>query len=107
MAVVLFPGVEIIDFSGPWKIFGAAGMDVFSVAASDSIPPAGMGLKIKPDYSFANAPMPDIILVPGGNVDPSDTIVVNWIRKTSRQSAHTMSVCTGAFYLLPAVCWIT
>ncbi len=99
VAVVLFPGVEIIDFSGPWEVFGAAGMDVFSVAASDSILPAGMGLKIKPDYSFANAPTPDIILVPGGNVDPSDTVVVNWIRKTSRQSSHTMSVCTGAFLL--------
>lgn len=34
VAVLLFPGVEIIDFSGPWEVFGAAGMDVYSVAAS-------------------------------------------------------------------------
>jgi putative intracellular protease/amidase len=99
VAVVLFPGVEIIDFSGPWEVFGAAGMEVYSVAASDSILSAGMGLKIKPDYSFANAPVPDIILVPGGNVDPSDTTVVNWVVRTHQKSAHTMSVCTGAFYL--------
>lgn len=99
VAVVLFPGVEIIDFAGPWEVFGAAGMDVYSVAASDSILSAGMGLKIKPNYTFATAPTPDIILVPGGNVNPSDTVVVNWIVETSRKSAHTMSVCTGAFYL--------
>lgn len=99
VAVVLFPGVEIIDFSGPWEVFGAAGMEVFSVAASDSLLTATMGLKIKPDYDFAHAPIPDIILVPGGGVDPSDTTVVNWIARASQKSAHTMSVCTGAFLL--------
>lgn len=99
VAVVLFPGVEIIDFSGPWEVFGAAGMEVFSVAASDSIITAGMGLKLKPNYAFANAPTPDIILVPGGRVDASDTVIVNWIAQTSKNAEHTMSVCTGAFFL--------
>ncbi len=99
VAVLLFPGVEIIDFSGPWEVFGAAGMEVFSVAASDTMLTTGMGLKIKPDYSFANAPVPDIILIPGGSVDPSDMVVVNWITQTSQKAAHTMSVCTGAFLL--------
>lgn len=99
VAVVLFPGVEIIDFSGPWEVFGAAGMKVFSVAASDSMCTASMGLTIKPDFTFANAPQPDIILVPGGSVDPADTPVVNWIARTSLKTAHTMSVCTGAFLL--------
>lgn len=99
VAVVLFPYVEIIDFSGPWEVFGAAGMDVFSVAASDNLLTTSMGLKIKPDYTFETAPLPDIILVPGGAVDPSDTAVVNWIVRTSLKSDHTMSVCTGAFLL--------
>jgi len=40
-----------------------------------------------------------VCLVPGGSVDPSDTAVVNWIARTSQKSAHTMSVCTGAFLL--------
>ena len=99
VAVVLFPGVEIIDFSGPWEVFGAAGMQVYSVAANDAVVAAEMGLKIKPDYTFANAPVPDIILVPGGNVDISDSLVVNWISTMSKNATHTMSVCTGAFYL--------
>lgn len=99
VAIVLFPGVEIIDFTGPWEVFGAAGMKVFTIAANDSLVHAGMGMKLKPDYAFSNAPMPDIILVPGGNVDPSDTAVVNWIKRTSDSAEHTMSVCTGAFFL--------
>lgn len=99
VAVLLFPGVEIIDFSGPWEVFGAAGMEVFSVASSDTLLTASMGLTIKPDFTFTDAPQPDIILVPGGAVNPSDTAVVNWIVRSSRKSAHTMSVCTGAFFL--------
>lgn len=99
VAVLLFPGVEIIDFAGPWEVFGAAGMNVFSVAANDELISAGMNMKIKPDYNFSNAPRPDILLVPGGNVKISDTATVNWIKKVSRKTEYTMSVCTGAFYL--------
>ena len=99
VAVLFFPGVEIIDFSGPWEVFGAAGMEVYAVAASDSIVQTNMGLKLKPDYSFSNAPVPDVILVPGGRVDISDTASINWIVKMSKTAEHTMSVCTGAFYL--------
>lgn len=99
VAVLLFQGVEIIDFAGPWEVFGAAGMDVFSVANSDDIITTSMSLKLKPDYTFQNAPNPDIILVPGGNVDPSDIGTVNWITAMNTKTEHTMSVCTGAFYL--------
>ena len=99
VAVLLFPGVEIIDFSGPWEVFAAAGMDVYSVASSTSVVATSMGLKLKPDYSYVDAPMPDILLVPGGNVNPADTAAVNWISRVDKKSKHTMSVCTGAFYL--------
>lgn len=99
VAVVLFPGVEIIDFSGPWEVFGAAGMNVFSVAASDTVIATSMGLQLKPDYSFSNAPAADIIVVPGGNVDVGDTTTVQWIKSMNSKTEHTMSVCTGSFYL--------
>lgn len=99
VAVLLFPGVEIIDFSGPWEVFAAAGMDVFSVAKKPEVLSTSMGLKLKPDYTYADAPMPDILLVPGGNVNPRDTATVNWITRISKKNEHTLSVCTGAFYL--------
>ena len=99
VAVLLFPGVEIIDFSGPWEVLAASGMTVFSVATSDTVVQTSMGLKLKPDYTFNNVPEPDIILVPGGNVNRNDTVTVQWIKNMSRKTEHTMSVCTGAFYL--------
>jgi hypothetical protein len=33
VAILLFNGVEIIDYSGPWEVFGASGFAVHTVAA--------------------------------------------------------------------------
>ncbi len=96
---LIYNGVEIIDFAGPWEVFGAAGMQVYSVAADDSIITTSMGLKISPDYTYKNAPVPDIILVPGGNVNIDDSLAMNWLTEMHTHTEHTMSVCTGAFYL--------
>lgn len=99
VAVLLYNGVEIIDFAGPWEVFGAAGMNVYSVTSEDSTILTSMGLKVKPDYTFQNAPIPDIILVPGGEVNPDDSLAMNWLVDMNSKVEHTMSVCTGAFYL--------
>lgn len=99
VAVLLFDGVEIIDFAGPWEVFGSAGMKVYSVAAKDSVISTSMGLKLHPDYNYNNAPTPDILLIPGGNINIDDSTTLNWIRLTNKGTEHTMSVCTGAFYL--------
>lgn len=99
VAVLLFQDVEIIDFAGPWEVLGASGMQVFSVAKNDSMIHTGMGMQIKPDYTFENCPTPDILLIPGGYVDAKDTTVVNWIKRMDKVSDYTFSVCTGAYYL--------
>ncbi|UTA69044.1 DJ-1/PfpI family protein [Emticicia sp. 21SJ11W-3] len=99
VAVLIFPGVEIIDFTGPWEVLAAAGMQVYSVSVSEATVATSMGLKIKPDYTFENAPAPDIVLIPGGNVRPADKTVTDWILKMNEKSEHLLSVCNGAFYL--------
>lgn len=99
VAILIFPGVEIIDFTGPWEVLAAAGMQVYSVSVSDLTVETSMGLKIKPDYTLENAPAPDIVLVPGGNVNISNKTITDWILKMSNKSEHIMSVCNGAFYL--------
>ncbi|GAB3522041.1 hypothetical protein GCM10027442_46630 [Emticicia fontis] len=99
VAVIIFSGVEIIDFTGPWEVLAAAGMQVYSVSVNDATVATSMGLKIKPDYTFENAPAPDIVLIPGGNLNPSEKTITDWILKMSKQTEHLMSVCNGAFYL--------
>jgi transcriptional regulator GlxA family with amidase domain len=106
VAVFIHEGVELLDFSGPGEVFASAGrsqaFNVYTVAASpDEITSQGF-VTIKPQYTFANCPPPDIIVLPGGRTDVplSNSKVIEWIRKSSERTEILMSVCTGAFLLV-------
>jgi putative intracellular protease/amidase len=105
VAILIFPGVQIIDYTGPYEVLGQAGYEVFTVAASTDPLVTNMGMTVTPAYSFENAPTPDVIVLPGGNVD--DEIAgthpaIRWILKTSANTEFTLSVCNGAFWLANA-----
>ena len=104
VAILVFDGVEIIDFAGPYEVFGAAGFDVYTVAATKAPVVTSMGLKVVPAYSFADVPAPDIVVVPGGSVKQvrSDPAVLKWVSNQATRAPHTMSVCNGAFTLASA-----
>ena len=99
-AILLFNGVEDIDYAGPVETFHGL-IQVFTVAASTSPIRTMMGIKVTPDYSLEDAPPADILLIPGGSVfaTQEDQRVLNWIRQRSRQTEYVMSVCNGAFIL--------
>ena len=99
-AILLFPGVQIIDFTGPYEVLGQSNFDVFTVA-EDSVLTTNMGMKIKPNYTFVNCPDADVFVIPGGNVTPSrkNPKVVNWVKEYSNKTDIVMSVCTGALLL--------
>ena len=52
VSILLFDNVEIIDFAGPWEVFGGAGYKVFTV--SEKIDPVNTvyGQKVIADYTF-------------------------------------------------------
>jgi YHS domain-containing protein len=54
-------------------------------------------MKIVPDYNFENAPAPKVIVIPAQS-KPSEA-TLEWIRKSTKITDVTMSVCTGAFVL--------
>jgi putative intracellular protease/amidase len=105
VAILIFPGVQIVDYTGPYEVLGQAGYDVFTVAASTDPIVTNMGMTVTPAYSFQNAPAPDIIVLPGGAVadeiaktDPT----IRWILAASPKAEYTLSVCNGAFWLANA-----
>src|SRR5437879_11558699 len=55
------------------------------------------GMQIVPDYTIQNAPPPKVIVIPAQS-EPSPA-VLEWIRKSTKNTDVTMSVCTGAFVL--------
>jgi transcriptional regulator GlxA family with amidase domain len=109
VAIVIYDAVEILDFAGPTQVFAAAGngkddqsaFKVFTVGKANAPLMSHGVLKIVPEYSFENAPLPDILVLPGGNSDVviQDKKAMDWIARATAKSEITMSVCTGAFIL--------
>jgi transcriptional regulator GlxA family with amidase domain len=111
VAIVLYEGVEVLDFAGPAEVFAAAGnfgavgdhpaFRVYTVATSKA-PLTSQGfLKVIPDFTIKDAPPPDIIVVPGGNSGTltNDAHFMAWATKAFAGAEVSMSVCTGAFVL--------
>ena len=105
VAFVVSDGAVIIDFCGPWEVFRDvnilgrrdAPFRLYTVSDSTSPIRAGGGMKIIPDYTFDNAPAPKVIVIPAQS-KPSEAML-EWIRRSSKNTDVTMSVCTGAFVL--------
>jgi putative intracellular protease/amidase/YHS domain-containing protein len=107
VAFVISEGAVVIDFAGPWELFGAAMPTVdgkmempfkpYMVAETAAPVMAGGGMQLVPNYTFDNAPAPKIIVIPA-QTDGSSAMI-EWIRHASRTADLTMSICTGAFVL--------
>lgn len=120
VAILLFDEIEVLDFAGPFEVFGIAGkrsgpapFQVFTVAERGPVY-ARNGLCITPTYRLNDHPPADIILVPGGGGYQSDgtpfgsrremdnPAVLNWVRRTAETAELVLSVCTGALILAKA-----
>lgn len=119
-AILLFDGVEVLDFAGPYEVFSRTRLEpgmasrrtdesapflAFTVARSrDSIAATG-GLRVLPDHRFEDAPLIDILVVPGGfgtHALLEDSATIRWIQDVAGRATHVASVCTGALVLARA-----
>jgi transcriptional regulator GlxA family with amidase domain len=106
VAILVFQGMELLDFAGPGEVFAAAGprFKVYTVAASTE-PIVSQGfVKIVPEYSIQDCPKPDLLVIPGGATTTTvqNPDVIAWVKRVSDENELTMSVCTGAYILAKA-----
>jgi transcriptional regulator GlxA family with amidase domain len=103
-AVVLFDGVEELDFAGPYEVFAAVA-NLFTVAPTLEVR-GHHGLRVRADHTFESAPQPDLLIVPGGPIthrDPAATAQVEvYVKRAEPTVRMLLSVCTGAFILARA-----
>ena len=105
VAFLVSEGAVIIDFCGPWEVFQDVSISgrkdapfrLYTVAETTTPIRASGGMKIIPDYAFHTAPAPKVIVIPAQNGGSEATL--EWIRKSTKSTDVTMSVCTGAFLL--------
>jgi len=111
VAILIFDGVEVLDFAGPTDVFthardanGKPAFKLYAVAKSmDPITSQGF-VKITPNYTIANCPKPDILVIPGGGTGgvTRDEATMKWIKDSGAKSECVISVCTGAFIMQAA-----
>ena len=100
-AILLFDGVQIIDYTGPFEVLGY-GFDVITVAPDTGMITTNMGMKVLPGYSIRNCPKVDVLVLPGGYAAFTaldNRELINWFRQQYDQTEILLSVCNGAFFL--------
>ncbi len=100
-AILIFEGVQIIDYSGPYEVFGQAGFDTFTVAKTTAPITTAMGMRVTPNYDLKSCPQPNVLVIPGGGVTETqnDAEIIKWIQEQAAGAEHVLSVCNGAFIL--------
>ncbi len=82
------------------------GIEVFLVSPDGAPVRSFEGLRITPDYSFANAPEIDVLVVPSAehsmDSDLGNDALIRWVRETGKKAHYVMSLCDGAFVLAKA-----
>jgi transcriptional regulator GlxA family with amidase domain len=105
IGIVLFPDVEVLDFAGPWEVFGmlAPRANATVLAVAETLEPvrSAQALNFLPDVTLAECPQLDILVIPGGAGTRGDRIapVVDFVRRQAPAAEVVSSVCTGAFVL--------
>ncbi len=119
-AILVFDGVEVLDFAGPFEVFSrtrlvpgpesrrtddSAPFRVFTVAPEKREVVATGGLRVSASFTYEDAPPVDLLVVPGGMgtrqlVEHAPTL--DFIRRAAADAELVTSVCTGAVLLARA-----
>lgn len=118
VSILFFDEVEVLDACGPFEAFSVAvrvarradpaaepPFEVSTVAVGTSTTVLARGaLPITTQYTLADAPEADLIIVPGGVTAAveSDDSLIAWLRSRRATTPTIASVCTGALVLATA-----
>ena len=109
---LVIDGVYNTELTAPYDIFQHTifhvqpGMRVFTVAPGRAAVTTFEGLRLLPDFSFADAPPIDVLVVPSAehnmDSDLEDERLIGWVRRTGVRARFVVSLCDGAFVLAQA-----
>ncbi|MEO8084484.1 MAG: DJ-1/PfpI family protein, partial [Ardenticatenales bacterium] len=106
VGILLLDKPFITEFAGPLDVYHhvpADKMNVFVVSDTDKEQTTYEGLPFHANYTIANAPHVDVLVVPSGggslSDDPKNGPVIDWIKSTAKDAQYVTSHCEGAFLL--------
>lgn len=100
IGALIYDGIDQIDLTGPFEVLSRLPDATFRLYGIDARPACDIGgLRILPDAAISEAPMLDVLHVPGGFGQQSlmeNVAVLEWIRRQAGSARNVLSVCTGA-----------
>ena len=112
VGIFVFPGVEELDFAGPWEVLRAwerlqpdDGQHVALLAQHDGPVDCVLGLRVTPQLTWATSPPLDVLVYPGGQgtvAQLGDETIRGWVRGLAAAGTLMTSVCTGALVFADA-----
>jgi len=103
IGALIFPGVDQIDFTGPFEVFSRIPGATYHVIAKDRKPIRDRcDLILTPEKTYSKISRLDLLHVPGGPgqealMDDEETL--SFIREQAANTNYIFSVCTGALIL--------
>ncbi|MCB9897069.1 MAG: DJ-1/PfpI family protein [Planctomycetes bacterium] len=103
VAILLYDGVELLDFAGPGEVFSSLPRTRVVTVSERPGALSSMGfVEIVPEFTPVTCPAPEIIVVPGGGVPTPGPELVAWLHACVERGGVVMSVCNGALVLARA-----
>ena len=112
IAIAVFPGVEELDFAGPWEVLSAwsrmapgDGVQVVTVADAPEPILCAKGLTVVPERTWQDVGTVDVLVLPGGRGSRDlmeDPPFLDRMRDMAAAGSLMTSVCTGALVFAAA-----
>ena len=106
VGILIFEDMTMLDGYAPLQMLAfVEQFNTFTFAREKQPLRSDCGAMLTPDYSFADCPPIDILIVPGGgNVLPqmTDPVTQDFLKKAGAAAKYVTSVCTGAMILAEA-----
>ena len=104
LGAIIFNNFELLDLFGPLEMFGQLKeeIEIILISETEATVKSTQGPKIISDFTFANCPKIDILLIPGGlgtRTEINNNQLINFIKQKSKEASYVATVCTGTALL--------
>lgn len=103
IGILVFPDVQQLDLTGPYEIFASVPDTKVHLLWKELGPvPSATGLPLTATATFADCPLLDVLVVPGGrgvNALFEDEAVIAFLRFQAAHVRFLTAVCTGSLVL--------
>jgi len=102
VAILIWDGAELIEFTGPAQIFEfTPGFECVTVGPSRKAIRSYF-VSIIPEYTYDDCPQPDVVVIPAGVPMMRNEALNAWLKRVVPKAQSVLTVCNGSLILANA-----